>query len=227
MFRAVFFDLDNTLIDFMRMKSQSCEAAILAMVDAGLEIDKKRAKDELYSLFQQYGMEDPLIFQRLIERLTGEINYRVLASAINAYRKTQIGLVIPYPGTRRTLVGLKERGLKLGVVSDAPKLKAWLRLTEMNIAEFFDFVIALEDTGVTKPNKKPFEMALKISEIEADKILFVGDNPERDIKGAKSAGMKTALAKYGQYVKSKHIKADYELKRIIDILKIIDENISD
>jgi len=36
MIKAVLFDLDNTLIDFMRMKRNSCESAISAMIDAGL-----------------------------------------------------------------------------------------------------------------------------------------------------------------------------------------------
>ena len=44
MFKAVLFDLDNTLTDFMRMKEQSCDAAIRAMIDAGLEIDEHVAQ---------------------------------------------------------------------------------------------------------------------------------------------------------------------------------------
>lgn len=221
MFKAVFFDLDNTLVDFMRMKEQSCDAAIRAMTDAGIEAEEEKVKKLLYEMFRKYGMEDPLIFQKLLQELKGEVDYRVLSSAINAYRKAQVGLLFPYPGTRKTLVRLKELGLKLGVVSDAPKLKAWLRLTEMNIAEFFDFVIALEDTGKLKPDKMPFELALKKSGFKADEILFVGDNPERDIKGAKAAGMKTALAKYGQFPRAGGVKADYELSEISAIKEIV------
>ena len=41
--RAIFFDLDNTLIDFMRMKEESCKAAVQAMVNAGLKMDQKEA----------------------------------------------------------------------------------------------------------------------------------------------------------------------------------------
>ena len=41
--RAVLFDLDNTLIDFMTMKRKSCEAAVDAMISAGLRMPKRRA----------------------------------------------------------------------------------------------------------------------------------------------------------------------------------------
>ena len=43
MIKAVFFDIDNTLIDFMTMKHKSCEAAINAMIAAGLKVERKKA----------------------------------------------------------------------------------------------------------------------------------------------------------------------------------------
>ena len=49
MLKSVIFDLDNTLIDFMKMKKLACEAAIDAMIDAGLEADKKKLEVELAS----------------------------------------------------------------------------------------------------------------------------------------------------------------------------------
>ena len=36
--KAVLFDIDNTLIDFMKMKKECCRAAIDAMISAGLKI---------------------------------------------------------------------------------------------------------------------------------------------------------------------------------------------
>ena len=46
--KAVLFDVDNTLIDFMKMKRACCEAAIDAMIDAGLNMSKKDALKVLY-----------------------------------------------------------------------------------------------------------------------------------------------------------------------------------
>ena len=44
------FDLDNTLIDFMKMKKISCEAAISAMIDGGLPMKQKVAYNKLFEL---------------------------------------------------------------------------------------------------------------------------------------------------------------------------------
>ena len=41
--RAVIFDLDNTLVDFVRMKENAIDAAVDAMIDAGLEMSKEEA----------------------------------------------------------------------------------------------------------------------------------------------------------------------------------------
>lgn len=220
MIKAVIFDLDNTLIDFMKFKRVCCEEAINAMIDSGLKIPKKKALDTLYKLYRKKGVEDPKIFQTFLKTISGKIDYQKLAYAINAYRKARIGLLTPYPGVKRTLIKLKEKGLKLAVVSDAPKLKAWLRLTAMKIDAFFDVVVALEDTGKLKPSRLPFRAALRELKVKPFECLMVGDRPDRDMKGAKQIGMKTCFARYGYEGKAK-VKVDFEIKDITDLVKII------
>ncbi len=219
--KAVLFDLDNTLIDFMRMKTESSNAAIQAMIDSGLNINEKKAEKILFELFKEYGIEDQRIFQKFLEKTIKKIDYRILSNGIASYRRVQAGFLFPYPHVRSTLVKLKEKNLVLGIVSDAPRMRAWLRLAEMNMTHYFDFVVTLDDTGKLKPSKLPFKKALKELKFNPNEILFVGDNPERDILGAKKVGMKTCLAKYGQKFFSKKVKADYEIKDVNELLKII------
>lgn len=218
--KVVLFDLDNTLIDFMRMKKISCEAAISAMIDAGLEMGKEEAYTKLFELYGVHGIEHQEIFQKFLEKETGKIDYKILSRGIAAYRKMQTGYLEPYPRVRSTLIALHEKGLKLGIVSDAPKLKAWLRLAEMGLTDFFEVVVTLDDTGELKPSSLPFKAAMEKFDCKPEEILFVGDNPERDIQGAKNIGMKTALAKYGQLFPDKGIKADHELKSVEELLEI-------
>ncbi len=219
--KAVLFDLDNTLIDFMRMKKISCEAAISAMIDAGLGMSKEKAYNKLFQLYGVHGIEHQQIFQKFLEETTGKVDYKILSRGIAAYRKMQAGYLEPYPMVRSTLIKLHEKRIKLGIVSDAPRLKAWLRLAEMGLTDFFDFVVTHDDTGKLKPHRLPFEAAIKKLDLTPEEILFVGDNPARDIAGAKKMGMKTALAKYGQLFPSGKIKAEYELKSVEDILKVL------
>jgi putative hydrolase of the HAD superfamily len=221
MIKAVIFDLDNTLIDFWKMKHMCCDAAMSSMIDAGLKVNKKKALKLLFELYDKYGLEDPRIFQKFLKKTTKKIDTKILAHGVVAYRKVKFGCLEPYPHVHHILLKLKQKGVKLAIVSDAPKLKAWIRLASMRIGDFFDVVVAFEDTKNHKPSPLPFEAALKSLRVKPEQCLMVGDWPERDILGAKKLGMKTAFAKYGN-PKIKHSGADYvitDVKKLLDIVK--------
>lgn len=219
MIKAVIFDLDNTLIDFMKMKMLSCDAAIVAMIGAGLDIERKKALKILFDLYGKYSLEEKTIFQKFLKKVSGKINYRILASGIVAYRKIRSGFLEPYPGTDYVLLKLKNNGVKVGVLTDAPKLKAWVRLASMSLSNFFDVVVTFEDSKKLKPSQKPFKVILNKLRIKPEECLMVGDRPERDLKGAKKLGIKTCFAKYGN--PTGKAKADYTINDIRDLLKIV------
>lgn len=225
MIKAVLLDLDNTLIDFMKMKRICSEEAVSAMIDGGLPMSKEKGVKLLFETYKKYGIENQKIFQVFLERVMGKIDKKILAKGISSYRKVKAGFLKPYPNVVSTLIELKKNGLKLGIVSDAPELQGWIRLADMEIIHFFDLVITLGESGKMKPSKKPFMLALRKLKLKPDEILFVGESPERDIKGAKALGMKTALALYGlDYRKvNRKIKADYDIRDVSEILDIVKE----
>lgn len=226
MIKAIVFDLDNTLIDFMGAKLSSCNASIDAMIDAGLKISRKSAMKILFELYGKHGIEYNRIFQKFLMQTTGKIDMKILSAGIVAYRKVQASYHKPYRGIFDVLKKLKRRGYRLAILSDAPALKAWLRLTEIGIHNYFDIVVTFSDTRKRKPHELPFKSVLKKLKLQPWEILFVGDMPQRDIKGAKSMGMRTALAMYGmrseykKYLKGN--KPDYILNNVNDILKIVE-----
>ena len=57
MIKAVIFDLDNTLLDFMKMKSSSIKAAIQGMIESGLNVDPDEATKEIYDIYDKKGYE--------------------------------------------------------------------------------------------------------------------------------------------------------------------------
>ncbi len=220
MIKAVLFDLDNTLIDFMKMKRQATDAALDAMIASGVKLNKEEAYSVLSELYDHYGIEHQHIFDEFLIRTQQKVDFKILAAGVVAYRKTRLVHAEAYPGVMPTLLKLKQKGLKLGIVSDAPILQAWTRLTEMKIQDFFDTVVTFDDTGERKPSAMPFNKALEQLGVKPEEVLHVGDWPERDIAGAKALGIKTAFAKYGA-VKPMTVKADYELEKIEDLLSVL------
>ena len=221
MIKAIIFDLDNTLIDFMTMKKMSCDAAMTAMIGAGLDVDKQKGMKILFELYNKYGMEEKTIFQKFLKKVTKQISYEILASGIVAYRRVRSGFLEPYPNVIKVLFEMKRKGIKLAIVSDAPRLKAWIRLVAMKINHLFDVVVTFDDTKEFKPSTKPFKVAFKKLNVKPHECLMVGDRPERDIKGAKSLGMPTCFAKYGNPSASGS-GADYEINDIKELLEIVE-----
>ncbi|MBI1935823.1 TIGR02253 family HAD-type hydrolase [Candidatus Woesearchaeota archaeon] len=221
MLKSVIFDLDNTLIDFMTMKRVSCDAAISAMIGAGLNVSKEKATKELFALYDKHGLEEKTIFQKFLKKVARKIDYEILASGIVAYRRVRSGFLEPYPHVGRVLFELKQRGIKLAIVSDAPRLKAWIRLVSMKINHLFDVVVTFEDTKKLKPSNEPFIVAFNKLKLKPHECLMVGDRPERDIEGAKKLGMVTCFARYGN-PKARSSEADYEINDIKELLEIIE-----
>jgi len=225
--KAILSDLDNTLVDFMRMKRACAKAALEAMAAAGLEIDADKAFDELMKIYFEVGIEHDRIFQEYLQRIAKAVDYKVLAAGIIAYRKTQQGYMKPFPGVVPTLIKLKEKGVKLAVVTDAPKLKAWIRLTELGLQDFFDVVVTFDDTGERKPSPKPFRKALELLKVKPSEALMIGDWPERDMVSAKAVGVKTCFARYGWQFQTPPPEkgksgADVEAESVKDLLKVVE-----
>ena len=221
MIKAVIFDLDNTLLDFMKMKSMSIDAAIYGMIEAGLDLDPKFAKKNIYMIYDEKGYEYQEVFNQFIIEVCGEIDYRYLAAAIVSYRKAKEASLTLYPDVNSTLIKLSKMGMKLGVVSDAPSREAWIRIFSLNMHHFFDKVVTFDDTNKRKPSKEPFQKIIDEFNIPANEMIMVGDWPERDVIGAKQVGMKTAFAKYGDTFETINSGADYDLGNISQLYNIV------
>ena len=145
--RAVIFDLDNTLIDFTETKNLVIREAVKAMIDAGLDEQFAELHKAFSAYYWSHGIEDQHIFQKFFMQRYGKVDYKVLAYAILAYRKAKSGLLRAYPGAKMLLVRLKGMGLKLALLSDAPKLEAYLRLCAVGFDDFFDVILTKDDVG--------------------------------------------------------------------------------
>ena len=222
--KAILFDIDNTLIDFMQMKRKSCEASVDAMIEAGLEVKKEDVLKALYELYDKYGIEYQQIFQKLLKKLEGRINYKIIASGIIAYRKVKEFYLVSYPNVIPILINLK-KDYKLAVISDAPTLQAWTRLITMKLDSFFEVVITKGDVKKQKTCSTPFKITLKKLKIKPEEALMLGDRIERDINTAKKLGIKTCFARYGVENPPKTGKsgADFEINKFSDILKIMEK----
>ena len=218
---GVVFDLDNTLLDFMKMKQVAVRSAIRGMIEAGLEIDENKSFEDIITLYEKIGWENQKVFNVFLENSIGHVDNKFLAAGVVAYRRAREANLLAYPNVNKTLIELTKLGMKLAVVSDAPSREAWMRIYYLNLYHFFDVVITFDDSGERKPSAIPFEMALKKLGLKPQSSLMIGDWPERDVVGAKKIGMRTAFAAYGDTFGTKVSGADWDIKDISELTSII------
>ncbi len=208
------------------MKRGASDAAARAMVRAGADFpfDASEAGDILFGAYLG-NIEGDRVFEEFLKRhhqqklsLSQHATDRITAAAVNAYLDAKRTLLEPYPSVRRTLVELTRRNMKLGIVTDAPRFKAYQRLDAAGLTDFFDFVVTMTDHGEQKPHDRPFREALDLLGMKPQEVVFVGDWPDRDIAGAQAAGLRTAWARYGSNEPT--AQADWTLDRFADLLKI-------
>ena len=98
------------------------------------------------------------------------------------------------PGARETLAVLKERGVRLAVVSNWD-YRLSHALEETRLLHFFDFVLSSAQARSEKPGREIFERGVEMArrfvpQLKARDCFYVGDHYEKDVLGARSAGLK-------------------------------------
>ena len=224
MIKGVVFDLDNTLLDFMKMKEFAVKAAIRGMIEAGLKVNEDKSYIEINSIYEEFGWENQKVFDVFLEKSIGHVDNKFLAAGIVAYRRAREANLMAYPNVNKTLMALTKSGIKLGVVSDAPSREAWMRIYYLNLYHYFDVVITYDDSGERKPSPIPFQLALDGMGLRPEETIMIGDWPERDVVGAQQIGMKTAFARYGDTFGTVNSGADWDLNDIYQLVGIINEH---
>lgn len=222
MIKAVVFDVDNTLVDFTKWKNAAVDAAIGAMIDAGLDLTREQAHKKVFEIYERKGIEYQEVFDDFLHEVLGYVDYRVLAAGIVAYRRAREGALVSYPHVSLALLRLFRMHLKLAVVSDAPRMQVWMRLVQLGVDMFFDTVVTFDDTGVRKPAPEPFQKALELLAVRPEEAIMVGDWAERDIIGAKTLGMYTVFARYGDEFGTNVSGADFEVNDALEIIAVVE-----
>jgi len=136
------------------MKRLAVENAVDEMIDAGLTIPKQEMLEKIFRVYKREGIEDQRVFDKTLEEEFGFVDYRILAAGIVGYKRGKDLGLSTYPHAVFVLTHLLKNGIHSAIVSDAPRLQAWTRITALGLQHFFDYVGVFEDTGERKPSPK-------------------------------------------------------------------------
>jgi pyrophosphatase PpaX len=183
--KGVIFDLDGTLIDSLETYTQALNQGIKKFDLAPV------SKEELASLLNT-AMPLEQMLQQLFPAQLKDRQDRLdcIKEIVKAYQKLEQN-VPPKPGAAQILSSLKERGLKVGIVTGRTTSgeTKWQELRRLNINQFIDVMI----TGAEAERKPAPEGIIKCAQelgISPEDCVFVGDS-QADIITGKAAGVMT------------------------------------
>ena len=187
---GVGFDLDHTLaidnklerVAFMRLLEE-----IERDGGRGLgNLDEEAERIDELLAWQRRG---PATIEDAVMRFARERGALPKPSYAQSFRSMAVEMVddfvIPIPGVRRMLAGLKERGTAVAVLSNG-----WnpLQIRKAQRAGFEGPVLASADIGEQKPSARAFDALLSALGTRPQNTWFVGDDPHSDVDGSRSAG---------------------------------------
>ncbi len=206
MLEAVLFDWGDTLMQFAyspELVAAGHRAGLAALRRDDLpDVDKvtEHFREEYEPLFWAPGTIEEIEYPQLVRRLLAEFGVSIDDEELGRYLEAEHVAWDPArilaANTHPLLEALRERGLRLGLVSNAFD-PGWLLhrdLAQMGLDQRLDFSVFSSEVGMRKPHPAIFERALDALGVEPERALFVGDRLYEDVRGAAEVGMTTAQA---------------------------------
>ena len=184
--RAVVFDLYGTLIDdappddYERFLAETARA-----IDADPE--SFRVAWEANYLARYTG---PI--ESCFEAVCADLGVVDFHPALELRLARMRTLLVPRPDAVATLQTLRERGLRLGMISNASSELSGL-WAESAFAPLFDAALFSADERMMKPDRRLYERMAELLGVDPAACVFVGDGAYRELQGAEAAGMTPIL----------------------------------
>ena len=125
--------------------------------------------------------------------------------------------------THALLETLRDRGLKVGLVSNAVDPPDLLHrdLAQLGVADRLDVAVFSSEVGWRKPHAAIFERALDVLQVSAENALFVGDTLATDVAGAAALGMHTCQAVWFRADDADGPVPDFQAFTQMDVLTVV------
>ncbi len=157
---------------------------------------------------------------RILSNLKVSANTRILAEYIASHWWDFCNVDL-YPDAEEILPLLKERGLKIGVVTNGLKSDVDQILPKVGLQKFFDVVVVIDTLRRMKPDPEVFCYALEELDTAATEAIFIGDEVEADYKGAQRSGLTAYIIDRDAKIRDENVNKLFSLDDLfkLNILK--------
>lgn len=188
--RAVFFDFDDTLDNRDEALRQGL-SALVRYYYPSLTDEEVLERREAMFLYQRGEYGKIVHYWEMLEHFFALYPPEIPVDVPTALRRliaffAAAGQV--HPDVFPTLTALRERGILLGIITNGSAFNQSRKMDHTGLRAYMDLVVLAGEEGIQKPDPRVFRMAAARLGVPCACCVFVGDNPENDLMGAKNAG---------------------------------------
>jgi putative hydrolase of the HAD superfamily len=215
--KTILLDLDNSLYDKNQYMKQAFEKVSLYLAE-----NHHLKYHSIYSLLQRIvkvktGRYE--FFLKDLLRILGIYSEELFNKVINIYHNVK-PVMKPYLGVKKLLKELKKKYKLVLLTDDYPQIQK-NKMVALGLNKSFNMIVYT--TNYSHEKVKPYRLALDKIKISPQKVIYVGDNPYHDFRGAKELGIFTIRILQGGF-KSIHLddrEADISIKNLIGLRKLL------
>lgn len=222
MLRAILFDLDDTLYE----ERQFFQSGFLAVAELLQQrgIGQCMPTVELLEHFHYHEGRDG-VFQKLCVSLAFPSDW--IPELVTVFRAHRPNIQLANDVTE--VLPRLRKSHKLGCVTDGWASVQRTKLEVLGVNSFLDAVVVADDYGRDrwKPHPFPFQRCCELLGSPPEQSVFVGDNPHRDIQGARNAGLRSVrIRRPGAYFEcmdfcAAESNADFEVHNLIELERLV------
>lgn len=196
MIKAVVFDLDDTVYDYQLCDKYAMEKLRRHCMDVFLiskdDFDqaygkaKKIVKERLGSVGASHNR---MLYMQTFLELIGQKPAVYALELYNLYWDSMLETMQLYDYVLPLFWKLSHRGIRIAVLTDLTANIQHRKLRRLGIAEYVDVLVTSEEAGQEKPDGDMFQLVIEKLNLLPGQTLMVGDSYQKDIQGAKAAGM--------------------------------------
>lgn len=222
--KAVFLDIDNTLLDFNACSRLSMEKAFRECglpFEADMYATFKTVNDGLWRQIEKNTITREQLhatrFNLVLEHLGLSGDGKAIETRFLEHLATD---AIPIDGARELLTYLSGKHM-LCIASNAPYEQQLKRLTGVDMLRYFDKYFISEKMGVAKPAKAYFDRCFaELPDLSPHETVMIGDSVTADIRGAADYGIHTCWYDHAKTGESCE-KAECSVKTLWEIQKLL------
>lgn len=228
-FDAIFWDIDDTLLDFESEENYSFKKCFsmfgLGEASEDLVESYKQINKKYWSFLSLGEMTKEEILVERFNEFFKKYNMHVDSKAFNYAYSTNLGIKIKFNDNSYAILKDLKNKIKQYALTDGTMLHKKNQLKNAKLYEVLDGIFISEEVGSCKPNKDFFDYVLNsIPKFDLDRILIVGDGLKTDILGGNNAGIKTCYYNPRHKKVNENVKIDYQIDSLNKIYDILNGN---